>query len=284
METSPTTPKAIVDDPESPISSLSDARKVQERVAIGAKVVYEAVRLEGEDELERPAVALAWSGLAAGLSMGFSLFAQAALKTLLPDSPWRPALEAAGYCVGFLIVILGRQQLFTENTLTVVLPLLVHKNLATFMKVSKLWTVVLTANIVGTFIFALFVARVHFLDPSIQQSLLEISQAHVGPSFFSVLLRAVFAGWLIALMVWMLPDAATSRVVVIIIMTYLIGAAGLSHIIAGSADFFFLVVSAKLSLTQYFTRFFFPTLLGNVVGGVSLVAALAHGQVAGGKN
>ncbi len=283
MDKPTNTAQAIVADPESPISTLAEARKVQDRVAIGAKVVYEAVRLEGEDELERPAVALAWSGLAAGLSMGFSLFAQATLRALLPDTPWRPAIEALGYCVGFLIVILGRQQLFTENTLTVILPLLVHKNASTLLKVCKLWSVVLAANVVGTFLFALTIARLHFLDNRTQQAILEIAQAHIGSNFYHVFFRAVFAGWLIALMVWMLPDAATSRVVIIIIITYLIGAAGLSHIIAGSADVFYLVTAGRISAVEYLTAFFIPTVFGNIFGGVSLVAALAHGQVAGGK-
>jgi formate-nitrite transporter family protein len=284
MAKSSVTAKAIVADPESPISTLAEARKVEERVAIGAKVVYEAVRLEGEDELERPAVALAWSGLAAGLSLGFSLFAQATLRAILPDSAWRPAIEATGYCVGFLIVILGRQQLFTENTLTVILPLLVHKDIATLTKVVRLWSVVLAANIVGTFLFALALVRFHFLDEAMQRALLDISLAHTGPGFYQVLIRGVFAGWLIALMVWMLPDAATSRVAIIIIITYLIGAARLDHIIAGSADVFYLVVAGKISIGGYFISFFLPTLLGNILGGVSLVAALAHGQVVGGKS
>jgi formate-nitrite transporter family protein len=275
--------KSIVADPDSPISTIDEARKVQERVAIGARVVYEAVRLEGEDELERPGAALAWSGLAAGLSMGFSFLAQAALQSKLPDSLWRPAITCAGYSVGFLIVVLGRQQLFTENTLTVILPLLVHKDRATVTKVLRLWGNVLCANIVGTFLFAVAIARLQFLDPAIQRSALEIAQAHVAPGFWVVLLRAIFAGWLIALMVWMLPDAASSRVVVIVILTYLIGLAGLSHIVAGSTTVFYLVALGKLPLTRYFIAFFFPTLIGNVVGGVSLVAALAHGQVVGGK-
>lgn len=275
--------KAIVADPESPISSIAEAQKVEQRVAIGAHVVYEAVRLEGEDELERPVAALAWSGLAAGLSMGFCLLSEAALASHLPDSVWRPLLSRMGYCVGFLIVVLGRQQLFTENTLTVVLPFLLHKNLLTVKKVLRLWGIVLAANVIGTFLFALFIARVHFLDPMIQQNILQIAENHIGLSFATVLLRAIFAGWLIALMVWMLPDAASSRVVVILIITYLIGLASLNHIIAGSTSVFYLVALGKVSLLQYFTAFFIPTLIGNVLGGVSLVAALAHGQVVGGK-
>ncbi len=283
MRASSTTAKSIVNDPESPISSIEEAQKVQERVAIGAKVVYEAVRLEGEEELERPTAALAWSGLAAGLSMGFSLLAEGALQAHLPDSSWRPMIARLGYSVGFLIVVLGRQQLFTENTLTVVLPLLLHKDLATIRKVLRLWSVVLSANVVGTFLFALAIARLHFLEPAVQKSLLDVSEGHLPLGFWTTLLRAILAGWLIALMVWMLPDAASSRVIVIIIMTYLISISSLSHIIAGSTNILFLVSEGKLSLGQYFTAFFFPTLIGNVAGGVSLVAALAHAQVVGGK-
>jgi len=273
----------IVEDPESPVSNLEEAHKVKQRVALGAHVIYEAVRLEGEDELDRPAVALGWSGLAAGLSMGFSLLAEAALFSLLPERPWRLLISHAGYSVGFLVVILGRQQLYTENTLTVILPLLLHKNLETLTKVLRLWMIVLSTNVVGTFLFALTIGRLHFLDPILQRSLLEIAQAHIGPGFLTVFMRAVFAGWLIALMVWMLPNAGPSRVATILIITYLISLAGLSHIIAGSTNLFFLVVSGRLTLGSYFTTFFFPTLLGNIFGGVSLVAALAHGQVVGGK-
>ena len=87
-------------------------------------IVARAVAMEGEEELGRPTSALAWSGLAAGLSMGFSLVAEGLLRSRLPDAPWRPLVAKFGYSVGFLIVVLGRQQLFTENTLTPVLPLL----------------------------------------------------------------------------------------------------------------------------------------------------------------
>jgi formate-nitrite transporter family protein len=283
MPTGAKSTKSLVQDPKSPVSSIEEAKKVEERVAIGARVVYEAVRLEGEDELERPAAALAWSGLAAGLSMGFSLLAEAALTSALPNAPWRPLIARAGYSVGFLVVILGRQQLFTENTLTVILPLLLHKNRETVMKVLRLWSIVLSTNVVGTFLFALAIARIHFLDAAIQQSTLEIAQAHFGTGFWIVFARSIFAGWLIALMVWMLPDAASSRVVVILIITYLISICGLNHIIAGSTNMFYLVSVGRLSIGNYLLRFFIPTLTGNIFGGVSLVAALAHGQVVGGK-
>jgi formate/nitrite transporter FocA (FNT family) len=96
-------------------------------------------------------------------------------------------------------------------------------------------------------------------------------------------MRAIFAGWLIALMVWLLPGAESARVSIIIIITYLVGISGFNHIIAGSTTMFFLVVTKSISLGTYVTQFFFPTLLGNVIGGLALVAALGHAQVVGGK-
>src|SRR5689334_23128808 len=97
--------------------------EVEERIAPNAGVVYATILRQGEEELARPYSALAFSGLAAGLSMGFSFVAEALLTTALPDVPWRNLITKFGYSFGFLIVILGRQQLFTENTLTPVLPL-----------------------------------------------------------------------------------------------------------------------------------------------------------------
>src|SRR5215467_13254564 len=90
------------------VSTKAEKKKVEERLAIGANVVYETIRLEGEEELRRPTAALAWSGFAAGLSMGFSFIAEALLTSHLPDQPWRPLITRFGYCVGFLIVVLGR--------------------------------------------------------------------------------------------------------------------------------------------------------------------------------
>jgi formate-nitrite transporter family protein len=269
---------------EGAISTRTELKQVEERLAIGANVVYETIRREGEDELHRPAAALAWSALAAGLSMGFSFVAEALLMAHLPDSPWRPLVSRAGYCVGFLIVVLGRQQLFTENTLTVILPLLVRKDSSTLLRVLRLWGVVLSANLAGTFLFALCISRVFLFDAHTQDCLAEIGRAHIGASFGTVLVRAIFAGWLIALMVWLLPGADSAKVSIIIILTYLVGIGGFSHIIAGSTTALFLVVTKSISSMAYLVQFFIPTLLGNIIGGVSLVAALGHAQVVGGKS
>jgi formate/nitrite transporter FocA (FNT family) len=161
--------------------------------------------------------------------------------------------------------------------------LLIRKDLSTLLRMLRLWAVVLSANLMGTFLFALCVGKTALFDAHTRQCLTEIGLAHLGESFGIVLLRAIFAGWLIALMVWLLPAAESARLSIIIIVTYLVGISGFSHIIAGSTTMFFLIVTKSISVGTYVTQFFLPALLGNVIGGMALVAALGHAQVVGGK-
>lgn len=256
--------------------------QVRKRTAPPAAVVYEAIRREGEEELCRPTSALAWSGLAAGLSMGFSMVAEGLLRASLPDEPWTPLIARLGYSVGFLIVILGRQQLFTENTLTPILPLMKRRDSATFWQVLRLWGVVLLANLVGAFIFAWVVGNTGVFEPHVKSQFTELGRHALGSDFFNTLLRGVFAGWLIALMVWLLPAAQAARVSIIVIITFLVGLAGLAHIIAGSVEVLYLVTTGQESILTYFLSFMLPALLGNILGGTALVAALNHAQVVSG--
>jgi len=103
-----------------------------------AALLHEIIRAEGESELARSAVALLLSGLAAGLAMGLSLMAEGLLRVHLPEAPWRGLVSKLGYAVGFLVVVLGRQQLFTEYTLTPILSLLYNRDMATFGRVAQL--------------------------------------------------------------------------------------------------------------------------------------------------
>ena len=107
------------------------------------------------------------------------------------------------------------------------------------------------------------------------------NQAHaLSASFGTTLLRAVFAGWLIALMVWLLPGAEGSRPFIIVVITYVVSLAGFSHIVAGSVDCLFLVETGQTTWLGFIWAFFIPTLIGNILGGVALVAVLNYGQVA----
>ncbi len=263
--------------------SEEEQREAETRSALRAVVVHEAIRIEGDVELARSTSALAWSGLAAGLSMGFSLVAEGLLRAGLPDTSWRPLITKLGYSVGFLIVVLGRQQLFTENTLTVILPLLVRRNVHTLASVLRLWTVVLLTNLAGAVLFAWGIGRTGAFDPGVRQAFAEIGMKAATHGFGTVLLTGIFAGWLIALMVWLLPVSEGERLPVIVIITYLVGLGGFSHVIAGSVEVLYLVVTGALSPLHYLGLYLVPTLLGNTIGGVSLVAALNHAQVVAGE-
>ena len=256
-----------------------DQVKLEERRRASAGVIHDTIRSEGEEELRRPVNSLFWSGMAAGLSMGFSLVVEGLLHAGLPDADWRPLVANLGYTVGFLIVVLGRQQLFTENTLTVVLPVLHQRTVGVLMLMLRLWGVVLAANIVGTLLFAAVAAYTDVFTPEVRKAFGEIGQHAAEGGFWTTLLRAITAGWLIALMVWLLPEAGSASVFVIVIITYVVGLAGLAHVIAGSTEVAYAAFAGLVSWREYSLGFVLPTLLGNVAGGVTLVAVLNHAQV-----
>jgi formate/nitrite transporter FocA (FNT family) len=257
-------------------------QEAEDRTSVSALVVHEAIRYDGEEELMRPVSALAWSGLAAGMSMGFSLVAMALFKAYLPDQPWAKLVISAGYPLGFLIVIIGRQQLFTENTLTAIIPLLARRNFSTLLLVARLWTVVLIANMVGAHIFAWVVGNTPMFKPDIQHAMFVLSMQALDVTFGQAILRGIFAGWLIAMVVWMLAAVDSGRVVIIVILTYVVGLANLTHIIAGAVEVLFPVMVGAKTWGAVAWGYLFPTLIGNIIGGVSLTAAINHAQVVSG--
>jgi formate-nitrite transporter family protein len=263
-----------------PRLTAEEQKEVERRSSPRTEVVYEAIREEGENELQRSSPTLAWDGLAAGLSMGFSLVAEGLLRAHLPDAAWRPLVSKLGYSVGFLIIVLGRQQLFTENTLTVILPFLQRPYASTLRNVLRLWAVVFLANTAGALLFALVVGRTELFEPQTRAAFAAISHDALQGWWALTLLKGVFAGWLIALMVWMLPAAESARFFVVIAMTYLVALGAFSHIIAGSVEVFYAVATGGAGWADYF-GWMLPTLAGNIVGGTTLVAALGHAQVAG---
>ncbi len=256
-----------------------EEQEVQEREALRAPVIYEIIRREGEEELTRPAFSLAVSGLAAGIAIGFSVVSEAILHAYLPDAPWRHLIESFGYTVGFLIIIMARLQLFTENTITPVLPVLLNPTGASIMRTARLWGIVLAANLAGCFIFALLLITPGAIPPDVYRGALSISHHMMENDRWEMLIRGVFSGWLIASLVWMMPTADNAKFWVIILITYLIAAGNFTHIVAGSVEAFLLVLVGDLSLLAMATDFFIPVLVGNVVGGTCLFAILSYGQI-----
>lgn len=259
-------------------------QEAEDRTSVSAVVVHEAVRLDGDEELERSSSALAWSGLAAGMSMGFSFVGQALLYSHVPDVPWRPLLTALGYPLGFLLVIIGRQQLFTENTLTAIIPLLARRNGETLLKVVRIWTIVLLSNLVGAHLFAWVIGNTPMFSREVQGAMMKVATHAVEVGFGTAILRGIFAGWLIAMVVWMLAAVDTGRIAIIVIVTYVVGAANLTHIVAGAVEVLFLPMVGARSWGDVAVGYLLPTLLGNIIGGVSLTAAINHAQVVAGQS
>lgn len=243
-------------------------------------VIHEVVRDEGEAELTRSLSALGWSGLAAGLSMGFSFLTMALLTAHLPPAPWHIAAAAPGYSLGFVIVILGRQQLFTESTLTAVLPVLVRWDRRSLLALLRLWAVVLAANLIGTFGFAALLTVPDIVRPETRAALDTLGHEVFARPLLPAILKAMLAGWLIALMVWLLPAARSARLLVIALLTTVVALAQLPHIIAGSTEAAYAVLMGLAPPGDYVLVFLLPTLLGNTVGGVALAALLNHAPLA----
>ena len=265
---------------DSPHLAREEREQAAQHAAPAALVIHEAVREEGEQELRKRPVAVWWSGLAAGMSMGFSFLCMAMLGSMLPATPWRHAIASAGYTVGFVITILGRQELFTESTLTAFLPLLVRRDRATFVAVLRFWAVVLVANLAGTAMFATLLSRPGLFPRPVLDTLGELAKTSVDGVFIVTMARALLAGWLIALMAWMLPSARSARFFVILLLTYVVALCSLPHVVAGSVESAYAVLTGAASMQQYLGDFLVPTLIGNTIGGVALVAMLNHAPLA----
>jgi formate/nitrite transporter FocA (FNT family) len=264
-----------------PVEGLSEheVEAVAQRKAGSAKVVHEVIRLQGDEELDRPLASLAFSAFAAGVAISASLIAEASLAMRLPDAPWRELVVAIGYPVGFVIVILGNLQLFTETTVTAVLPVATHPTLRNLGRMARLWAVVFGANMAGTFLVALLMAQGWIVSPGLLAAAVELAHTALDHPAGEVLLLGLPAGFLVASIAWILPNARGSEFWVVLLVTYAIAMGGFSHVVAGSAEAWLLALAGRTSLAHAFAGFILPALLGNILGGTGLFAVLAHGQV-----
>lgn len=259
--------------------SAGELAEVQERLKLRVPVIYNIVKNEGEEELARPAFSLWWSGIAAGIAISMSVVAEGTFHHYLPDEPWRPLVENFGYTIGFLIVVLGRLQLFTENTITAVLPLVADTTKGNFAALMRLWGIVFLANMVGTFMFALAATYGGIFPADHVDSFRSIAHHFMQKDAAEMLLHGIPAGFLIAAMVWMIPSAENAIFWVVLMMTYVIALGDMSHVVAGSAEAFLLLLNGDIGLFETFGVFMVPTYIGNVIGGTALFTMLAYGQV-----
>jgi formate-nitrite transporter family protein len=255
------------------------AQHIEERSTPPTPVIYDIVRRYGEDEMERPAVSLWWSGLAAGLSMSFSLLLEGILRMHLPEAQWTRLVTSLGYPIGFVMVVLARQQLFTENTITVVLPIIADPTRRNFACGARMWGIVLVANLAGTLLAALFSTFTPVLSPEVREAMLTVSRDALQAGGWEMLFHGITAGFVMAAMVWLIPASEGAQFYVIFLMTYLIGVSDSAHIVAGSVEAFLLVANGDLGIGAMLGGFVAPVLIGNIVGGTVLFALLSYAQV-----
>jgi len=250
----------------------------KEHQRLSALTVFETIRLEGDEELNRPVISLWWSGVAAGLALSTSVLAEAILYRVLAGNPAREVIAALGYALGFVIVILSRLQLFTENTLSVVLPVLDKPSGENLWRSARLWAVVFVANLAGTFVTALISLKLGTTSPENTAAMLEVSHKVLEQTGWVGLIHAIPAGFFIASIVWMLPSSKGFEIFTITAFAWLIAAGGFSHVVVGSAEVFLLTIHGELGFWTGLTTILLPALVGNVIGGTGLFAFLAWGQ------
>ena len=239
-----------------------DEEAVEEASKLSAVLIYEVIRRDGAEELNRPLMSLLWSGAAAGLLMGLSILGEAIFRTHLPDNSTRFLIENVGYSFGFLAVILGRLQLFTENTITTVLPVMVKPIPIMFVRMFRLWGVVLAANVIGAFVVATIFARTSAVPAELLPAITELSDHAVRMPPLQSFMRAIPAGVLVAALVWMLPQSEDAAFFTIVTFTWLIAAGDFTHIVAGSVEMAFLAISGALGFVDAVFGFFLPVLAG----------------------
>ena len=278
--------KEKIDRHSDEIEVESEEKKTGEKIEVDedrlpsrAMAIHEHIRQEGEKEMERDAMALLWSAIAAGLSMGASLLAKGIFHVQLEGVPGGFLLENLGYTFGFIIVIMARQQLFTENTVTAVLPVMQKPTLGNVGLLMRLWGVVLMGNIIGTGVAAWAFEYMPIFDEPTRDAFTKIGMDVMKNSPTEMFSNAIISGWLIATMVWMFPSAGAAKIVVIILMTWLIALGDTTHIVVGSVEILYLVFNGTLHWSDFIWPFALPTLAGNICGGTFIFALMSHAQI-----
>ena len=256
--------------------STGNAQRQLERPT--ADDIFEQVSRIGRVEIERSKVSLAVSGLVGGVTMGLTALAMAIATSMLGDSSAGHFVAYMLYPIGFITVILGRAQLFTENTLYPVAIVLSERR--HFWKTVRLWAIVLPSNITGAFLFAVLAARTSALSRDTLYAMVHLGvQACLQPAHH-IFWSGVMGGWIIAMVAWLVSGShsITGSVMLIWLLTFVVGLGGFAHCVAASGEILAAVLRRQLTFSQY-GHWLLPAVLGNIMGGVLLVTLLEYGQV-----
>lgn len=210
--------------------------------------------------------------------MGLTGLGVASMRSLLGGGGWPEFVGYLAYPIGFIAVIIGRAQLFTENTLyPVVLVLDERRHLGRML---RLWAVVFSANVLGAWIFALLVAKTAALQPDVLTSLVKLGMAASAGTSTHIFWSGVIGGWLIALGAWTVTAShwTIGQLTVIYLLTFVVGIGRFAHCIATSCEILTAVEFGSVTALTFF-GWLLPATLGNICGGVFIVSLLNYGQV-----
>jgi formate-nitrite transporter family protein len=249
------------------------------RDLFSADEIFQRITATANEEVNQSARLLFFNGLAAGLVITLSFFARSVIAAAVPQDPTN-LLASLAYPIGFVFIVLGRSQLYTENTLTPVT--LVLTRIVSVPILLRVWGIVLFANVLGAAIGAYLLATTGVFDPGVGDVAGEFGEHALSVGWSALFWKGVFAGWLVAGMVWLTHAArdTITRFFLVYVIMFLIPAGGLFHCIIGACEVFYLVFRGSVEFTGAFFQFFVPVLLGNTVGGVVLVALLVYGMTA----
>jgi formate/nitrite transporter FocA (FNT family) len=267
-------------EPSNPFGKKS-VRQPETGTRLSALEIHENIRAPAVEELERPASSLLFSSLAAGMLIGFSFLASGFVSYYAPE-PYKHAFASMAYPVGFMFVIMGRSELFTENTLEPVIPLLHKRDGKTLRQMLRMWGLLIVGNMVGAALFAWILAATTMIDPALHPTLQKLAGEAMQGGFGQVFYLAIFGGWLIALLAWLLASTVDSiaQLFLIWVTTVPIAAFHFRHSIAGSVEVFYRAASGTSGWGEVLGGFVVPALIGNAIGGVILVALFNYAQVA----
>src|ERR1700760_1577744 len=212
-----------------------------------AEDIYQQVAQNAKTELKRSTISLAISGFAGGIFMGLSGLGSALVLGFFGTSPTTHFVASMFYPIGFIVVIIGRAQLFTENTLYPVALVLSEKR--ELWNTLRLWCTVLPANVCGALAFGALASRTSALPPETKQALvrLGLQAAHMTPA--NIFWSGVTAGWIIATAAWLVSGShsITGSVMILWILTFVVGLGNFAHCIATSGEILSSVLVRQLS-------------------------------------
>jgi formate/nitrite transporter FocA (FNT family) len=242
-----------------------------------AHEIYQQVAKNAKEELKRSSASLAISGFTGGIFMGLSALGVGIAVARLGHSPGAFVVSRMFYPLGFIVVILGRSQLFTENTLYPVALVLTEPR--QIWNTLRLWATVLPSNMLGALAFASLAGLTHSMPADVVHAIAGLGLAAVQQPTGTIFWSGVVAGWIIATAAWLVSGShsITGSVMVIWALTVVVGLGNFAHCIATSGEILTAVLTHQLPWLAY-PRWFGPAVAGNICGGVVMVTLLEYGQ------